>query len=107
MTACIPREERVSGQIEFVNQMRHPRGMLMAAVKQDHGAAARHVVPDRPMPVEKLLAVVRGERPFFGVAKGHGRVLMQELRLRILRKTARGGETAFSDADETVSSQAG
>jgi hypothetical protein len=65
----------VFGQIEFVDQMRHPRGMLMAAVKQDHGAAARQVVFNRPMAVEKLLAVMRGESVFLGVASGHGRVL--------------------------------
>jgi hypothetical protein len=60
VAACVPGEEVEVGQVELVDQVRHARAVLVAAVEQHDGAAA-HGARGRPVAVEKRFAVVRLE----------------------------------------------
>ncbi len=61
VAARIPGEDGEVRQVEFVGQMRHAAGMLVAAVEQQDGALGR--ARDRgPIAIEQLDAVVGRKR---------------------------------------------
>ena len=67
VAARIPGEEVEVGQVELVDQVRHAARVLVAAM-EEHDRAARGAAVRRPVAVEELDAVVRGERVL--VARG-------------------------------------
>ena len=66
----VPGEEVVFRQVEFVDQVGDPPGVLMAAVEQQHrlARAVRRRAAGRPVAVEEFYPVVGGETQFLYVA---------------------------------------
>jgi hypothetical protein len=64
VAARVPGEEIEIGQVELVDQVRHARTVLVAAVEQNDRAAPRTAARRGPVPVEQRLAVVRAELVF-------------------------------------------
>ena len=72
VAAGVPGEEVEVGQVELVDQVRHSRAVLVAAVEQQDGTASCGA-GGRPMAVEQRDAVVRGEVVLVRNARlGHG-----------------------------------
>ena len=62
-----------AGQVEFVDQVRHARAVLVPAV-EDHDRAARGAVGRRPAAIEEVDAVVGAEGRLAQRARGQGRL---------------------------------
>jgi hypothetical protein len=63
VAARVPGEEVEVGQVQFVDQVRHARAVLVAAVEQQDGAAPC-AAGGGPVAVEQRFAVVRLEMVF-------------------------------------------
>jgi hypothetical protein len=63
VAARIPGKEGGVGQVELVNQMRHPARMLMPAMQQHDRPGRRAWLDGRPMPVEQCGLVKAVELP--------------------------------------------
>ncbi len=63
VTAGIPGKKIKPWQVQFIDQMRDPPGMLVAAMEQQHGLPwrIRRRACGRPVAVEQLDAIVGGE----------------------------------------------
>jgi hypothetical protein len=66
VAARIPCVEGVIGHVEFVDQMRHARAVLVAAMEQ-HDGATRLARARRPEAVEQFSTVMGGEGTLHGV----------------------------------------
>jgi hypothetical protein len=62
VAARVPGKEIEFGQHQLVDQVRHPRRVLVAAM-EEHDRPARGITDRRPVPVEEIDPVVRPERP--------------------------------------------
>jgi hypothetical protein len=69
VAARIPGEEGEIREAELVCELRHPPGMLMAAMQQDD-RAARRPRQGRPSPIEQLGAVVAAKSLLLNRAGG-------------------------------------
>src|SRR5690606_23979151 len=66
--AGVPGEDVEARQVQFVGQVRHAPGVLVAAVEQHQGAARLAAVGRRPVAVEEFQAVVAGKGAFLVIA---------------------------------------
>jgi len=64
VTARIPGEEGGVGQVQLIDQVGDPAGVLVAAVQQHDGLAGRGCGGARPVPVEQRYLIEAVEFPF-------------------------------------------